>query len=728
VHFNQCWDVLRDKARATGKRETREVLGNIEIEESDEVTVKILSDITSALAELEGPSAPELPYSTDLPTTLCLLCHKDLWDMKALDAFHYRVTCISTLSPTSCPVCKQSFTEIPEPSTEANAIDVTSWEIYDQNWHLYACQNACHLSLTAQKDYNDLVSRYADQIDVAERICSNMFGERKGWTGRKHRANVKAKKDLGLAKQDGIYRIPNSPLRNCQRILPPRRWHSGTEIEVTRSEKEVVAEKISFDLFKLSSYSVLCLPRKATIRKSYKARKVVTETISVFDSRAFWSKLSHQGISDLPPKPVPKSFDAACLLEGKSLVDSAAAEKFPLICDKSRGRSRLRSVQPPQGDSFLETPLTIVGTPLKANMRRLRLKGPNKVNSNRKKLPAESKKSKEEVKRSPSKSPVPLKPDVAGEAGEAGVLPRSVRRFPDITHTCPQEEPVTLPWSVRQFLTTTFVCPQEEPIDLLASPPPATMEQTTKESCTSIQPRSNMTFKPTTTMKGSPVRLPGAPTDTSPSVIMPRRNSLEGTRPYMFPAPYAHTTFFSDDSFLVFGEGEVPPPPSSVRYSDADGGETVRQEEPVHSTDAGPQQEPESVTTASVGGEGMGQADEMDAHDNSHSCSSSPTSPKVPVTPSAVASLESSPPVRNERTTRRPAPLRPEMFLNPDETDQEINVETYTYGSRGAIPVALRSNIQTVTDPSLSESEQTARNRERCKGMFGSFTETSGDL
>ena len=78
----------------------------------------------------------------------------------------------------------------------------------------------------------------------------------------------------------------------------------------------------------------------------------------------------------------------------------------------------------------------------------------------------------------------------------------------------------------------------------------------------------------------------------------------------------------------------------------------------------------------------------------------------------------------------RPANPLPErslqsMFYTFQELDQEMEVETYVYGRRGAIPVALKSNIRTVVDPALSEVEQIARNRECCRGMFGSFAEVS---
>ncbi|KAL1798625.1 hypothetical protein ACET3X_002662 [Alternaria dauci] len=129
------------------------------------------------------------------------------------------------------------------------------------------------------------------------------------------------------------------------------------------------------------------------------------------------------------------------------------------------------------------------------------------------------------------------------------------------------------------------------------------------------------------------------------------------------------------------------------------------------------------VSMDSIHANNQSWADEMNAHDDLHS-SSPPTSANLPVTSSVNPSPEPSSGLRNE-TTRHPVPmLRPEMFLNPDEMDQETSYETYAYGLRGDISVTLRSNIQTIIDPALSQAEQKMRNRERCRGMFGSLAET----
>ncbi|KAG9194751.1 hypothetical protein G6011_04786 [Alternaria panax] len=260
-------------------------------------------------------------------------------------------------------------------------------------------------------------------------------------------------------------------------------------------------------------------------------------------------------------------------------------------------------------------------------------------------------------------------------------------------------------------------------------------------------------------MRVSPIRLPKATTLSSPSIVMLRRNSLEDSEPYIFPEPYAHTIFFSDDSFLVFGDGLVPPPPGYVRYSDTEEMGTTKQEELIRLADAGPQEGAENVPIASAGGEGMATAwsasqyhyqhrsgntrdkvlmvathpedqlwdDELDAHDDLHS-SSSPTSASISISPSTAPSLKPPQSVRNEAGNHPVSTLWLEMFLNPNEVDRKINVESYMYGSHGAYSIALRSNIQTIIDPSISVAEQTARDRKRCRGMFCSFAEISDDF
>ncbi|KAG9194752.1 hypothetical protein G6011_04787 [Alternaria panax] len=112
----------------------------------------------------------------------------------------------------------------------------------------------------AQDEYNSRISHYADRIKVAEKISLNLFGDKKEWTARRHRASIKAKKELGLARQYGIYRIRSSLLRTSQIILPARKSRIGSMLQ-----------------------------------KDYKAKEAIIEIVLFFDSTAFWRGLSHEG-------------------------------------------------------------------------------------------------------------------------------------------------------------------------------------------------------------------------------------------------------------------------------------------------------------------------------------------------------------------------------------------------------------------------------------------------
>jgi hypothetical protein len=48
-------------------------------------------------------------------------------------------------------------------------------DIYDMIWHPHAFQNDCRLSKVAQERQNSLISLYAYQIKVAEKVMLNLF-------------------------------------------------------------------------------------------------------------------------------------------------------------------------------------------------------------------------------------------------------------------------------------------------------------------------------------------------------------------------------------------------------------------------------------------------------------------------------------------------------------------------------------------------------------------------
>jgi hypothetical protein len=515
IHFNKCWDYLRRKSKQAGRQQSRNAL---EDAKGEEIIAKGAPD------ETEESSTRIPPYSPDLPETSCLLCHQDLSDMKDLDAFYHRVTCLTSLSPTRCPVCELSFTEVPELCDDPLSCKNTGWQVHTMIWHLSACQNDCHSCPEAQGNWTDSISRYAGRSEVAQRIFWDTIGERKEWDIRKHRASVKGKKDLGSTRQDGIYRMRSSPLLSFQKILPAREAQNGSDIEVTRVEKEVVSDKIPFDRFKRSRYSVMKLPRSAEMRTDYQPARIITEVLPVFDSKTFWSQLSYKAQTRLPPKPGPKPLIVASPIK-KLPVAGAAAEDFPVTSDKD---------QVPSQPRLLRSPPEVINPMASIEKLDARPKAPQRYSTSK------EKEEHDDLRKKPTGLPnVPKMASKSTTAKEPATLPRKVRKFPAINNSVP--------------------------------PSPASATK----------------------------RLPGG------SLIMPLRG---GTA---YPLP-----------------------------------------------------------------------------------------------------------------TRLPL----EMFRNADELDQEVEVNTSVYGRRGAIPATLRSNIQTVIDRALTAEGQMPRNRECCRGMFGSFSEDSDGI
>ncbi|KAE8841571.1 hypothetical protein HRS9122_05697 [Pyrenophora teres f. teres] len=107
-----------------------------------------------------------------------------------------------------------------------------------------------------------------------------------------------------------------------------------------------------------------------------------------------------------------------------------------------------------------------------------------------------------------------------------------------------------------------------------------------------------------------PIRLiAGLPDSTSQAVEMPRCPSLQGTTCLMFLAPYAPAIYFEDDSYIVFGEGDIARPPGWVRYGESreefmQGGS--QKEEPVIQEEYGIEEE-EAATHEECGSDGVGE-------------------------------------------------------------------------------------------------------------------------
>ncbi|KAI4669207.1 uncharacterized protein J4E79_001250 [Alternaria viburni] len=634
IHFNKCWDGLREKAKEAKSQIVKNPLEEREVGDSDETSLETLQVENSELDEREEPSTPIPSFSSDLEKTYCLLCHKDLWGMKDLDAFDHRLICLKALTPACCPVCEVSFQEISEPCDDVLSCESSGWPIHTIIWHLHACQNDCHTCPEAQADWTALISRRAGRTEVAQRGFWKSIGERKDWGLRKHRDSVKTKKKSGLAREDGIYRTKSSPLRTSQIIVPARESHSESEMEVTRVEKAVVAESIPFDRFRRSSFSVMKLPHSAKMRTDYKPEEVRTEVLPLFDSKTFWKQLSYKAQTRLLPKLVPKPLNVTSPTKKKLPTNRALAEKFPIPVpnNKDEAKSQLR---------LLSNPPEALAPMTSAAKSDALLKAPQQCSTPR---------NKDELDAFQRKLLDLLKP-VADQANVT--LPRKVRQFPQITLTCPQEEP--------------------------DSPPALALSQP--------QSINNATFSPATAVQIPSSSTSSPPNYSSSTTTTPQQSSLDTKRP-------ALRTIGSSENW------RNSPPNAQERFNKLLRMNTAR---PYYGQSPNPRAKPRPLP-------------------NGTRSSPHPWPASFGERRSMAAVTL---PVRG-----RPADPLPESslqwtFYNFQELDREMEVETYVYGRRGAIPVDLKSNIRTVIDPALSEEEQIARNRECCRGMFGSFAETS---
>jgi hypothetical protein len=119
--------------------------------------------------------------------------------------------------------------------------------------------------------------------------------------------------------------------------------------------------------------------------------------------------------------------------------------------------------------------------------------------------------------------------------------------------TRPEPSTVTMPRSIRKFPELVLNCPVEDGDNSLATE----SSQQTISTSASVRLPGGFATNLGSSEQPLPMRFPRDTADMS--VQMPRRDSLEGTRPLMLPDPYAHTVFFANGGFITFAEGVVPP-------------------------------------------------------------------------------------------------------------------------------------------------------------------------
>ncbi|KAI4961733.1 hypothetical protein J4E86_000762 [Alternaria arbusti] len=172
------------------------------------------------------------------------------------------------------------------------------------------------------------------------------------------------------------------------------------------------------------------LPHSAKMRTDYKPEEVRTEVLPLFDSKTFWKQLSYKAQTRLLPKLVPKPLNVTSPTKKKLPVDRALAVKFPVPSDKDKAKLQLRLLS--------NQPVALAPMTSAAKSDAL-LKAPQRPT-----IP----KNKDELDAFQRKLLDLLKPF---EDQESVTLPRKVRQFPEITLTCPEEEPDTVEHQQRDF-------------------------------------------------------------------------------------------------------------------------------------------------------------------------------------------------------------------------------------------------------------------------------------
>ncbi|KAI4650748.1 hypothetical protein J4E93_003105 [Alternaria ventricosa] len=382
------------------------------------------------------------------------------------------------------------------------------------------------------------------------------------------------------------------------------------------------------------------------MRTDYKPEEVQTDILPLFDSKTFWKQLSYKAQTQLLPQLVPKPLNVTSPTKKKLPADGAFPKIFPVPSTKDEAKSQLRILS---NQPHALTPMTSAANShalLKAPQRPTIPKNKDKLNAFQKKL-------------------LDLLKPVADQ--ESVTLPRKVRQFPEITLTCPQEEPDSPPASA-----SSLPMEQNQVDSVVQSDTPSSNNATTSPA-TATQKPSDSTSSP--------------PNDSPSTATTPQQSSLDTKTPVL-------RTIGSSENW------RNSPPGAQERFRELVKTSKAR---PYYGRSPNPRAKPEILPNGT--------------RSSPHPW---PASSGERRSMTAVTL-----PVRGRPANPLPESSLRWTFYNFQELDREIEVETYLYGRRGDIPVALKSNIRTVIDPALSEEEQMARNRECCRGMFGSFAETN---
>jgi len=627
-HVNECWDILKKAAQETKRQNVRKHQDLERSEKSKEVDDQSNSALTSETDRTIITPSP-YPDGQHPPNSVCPLCHTTLATHDSVSRFAHHLRCLEHHTPLYCTSCSQNF------------LYPQRWADLDILWHFQICQ---HGSALSRAEFDAIGSALTGRQEV---LCRALLGRENTSAGEQVRG-YKAKKNMGLVIGHEVYATDVSELRwSCT--------HKGDGVEIVGVEETWVRNFPDLREFRRSRFEVLGLTERVEFPDDFEAETVFVETEASEVASKEWT----------PPKVPPKP----ALLKSPSISEEKAAG------DMARGNSssinRPSEPEVSQQDAVLKTSNTrpiahdneaytitdLVKTLFYANNDAVKeqVKAPQACRASTSPTPSNGEQETahhDDINNlsvtSSSSSPAPYH-NPEDSPTHLPIRDWKILKTTSFTltsssssstATTPFSPTPTLPHKVKHFPDLRLTCP-EEPNDADVG------QQTPNHTeLKNGSPRHNSSF-----INNPPIQSPSLVSDLG----APKDMSLTHL-------PVAHTIYFPDGRFVVFGGGVVlPAPPQNIQISPYIAERSV-----------------EAATHA----------------------------PGPVVTPQDL-----SPPADDPISAGR---VRPK-FLCAAELDAQVVIETFHDPMRGALPESLRSNLRMDRTGMGSVEEYERRAREACR-------------
>lgn len=285
-HVNKCWEGLRSAAQTSkadaeqvaqaALHESSAVIGvhrlthgalarhqKLEEWQEDGVSIGNSSSWSSkGQASLDNESVKTQSSSSGSSEVAvapweCVLCRKDLFYHDAVDALNHRSICRSLVAPYQCPICQEELVSlfIHEPLGHYAVLK-----------HLQKCQNG--ISLVHFEINNFEVDNFEATSEALEgrlysvgRRLRHNIGPRRTWTHREYKRSFKAKKEKDLENDDNLYSAGASPLRRVTQII-----EKSGQLQVVHYRRLITQPRFQMERFRRSSSVVTAISPKFRYR------------------------------------------------------------------------------------------------------------------------------------------------------------------------------------------------------------------------------------------------------------------------------------------------------------------------------------------------------------------------------------------------------------------------------------------------------------------------------